>query len=277
MSNSYLHNLFSLEGQAAAVTGATGVLGGELARGLAKAGAKVAILGRNMQNATDLAAEIKADGGEALAVECDVLDRGAVQAASAQVAAAFGRVDILVNAAGGNQPGAMATPDLSFFDLSPEALEAVFDLNQLGTLYPCQAFGAQMAKQRSGVILNISSMAAFRPLTRVVAYAAAKSGINNFTAWLAAYLAREFSPELRVNAIAPGFFLGNQNRHLLVNPQTGQPTPRGEAIIAHTPMGRFGVPEDLVGTALWLVSPASRFVTGVVVPVDGGFNAYSGV
>lgn len=277
MTNTYLNSLFSLEGQAAVVTGATGVLGGELARGLAKAGAKVAILGRNTQKAASLAAEIEADGGEALTVACDVLDRGAVQAACEEISEAFGNVDILVNAAGGNQPGAMASADLSFFDLSSEALEAVFDLNLLGTLYPCQAFGAQMAKQRSGVILNISSMAAYRPLTRVVAYAAAKSGINNFTAWLAAYLAREYSPELRVNAIAPGFFLGNQNRHLLINPQTGKLTPRGEAIIAHTPAGRFGDPQDLVGTAIWLVSPAARFVTGVVVPVDGGFNAYSGV
>jgi NAD(P)-dependent dehydrogenase (short-subunit alcohol dehydrogenase family) len=277
LTNTYLNSLFSLEGQAAVVTGATGVLGSELARGLAKAGAKVAILGRNQNSAAALAAEIEADGGEALAVACDVLDRGAVQAACEEVSKAFGKVNILVNGAGGNQPGATVSPDLSFFDLPPEALEAVFDLNLLGTLYPCQAFGAQMAKQRSGVILNISSMAAYRPLTRVVAYAAAKAAVSNFTAWLAVYLAKEFSPEIRVNAIAPGFFLTKQNVFLLTNQQTGALSPRGQSIIAHTPAGRFGDPQDLVGTVIWLVSPAARFVTGVVVPVDGGFNAYSGV
>jgi NAD(P)-dependent dehydrogenase (short-subunit alcohol dehydrogenase family) len=277
LTNTYLNSLFSLEGQAAAVTGATGVLGSELARGLAKAGAKVAILGRNQNSAAALAAEIEADGGEALVVACDVLDRGAVQAACEEVNEAFGKIDILVNGAGGNQPGATVSPDLSFFDLPPEALEAVFDLNLLGTLYPCQAFGAQMAKQRSGVILNISSMAAYRPLTRVVAYAAAKAAVSNFTAWLAVYLAKEFSPEIRVNAIAPGFFLTKQNVFLLTNQQTGALSPRGQMIIAHTPAGRFGDPQDLVGTVIWLVSPAARFVTGVVVPVDGGFNAYSGV
>ena len=277
MTNTYLNSLFSLEGQAAAVTGATGVLGSELTRGLAKAGAKVAILGRSQEAAAALAAEIEADGGEALAVPCDVLDRGAVQAACEQVSETFGKVDILVNGAGGNQPGATVSPDLSFFDLPPEALEAVFDLNLLGTLYPCQAFGAQMAKQGSGVILNVSSMAAYRPLTRVVAYAAAKAAVSNFTAWLAVYLAKEFSPELRVNAIAPGFFLTKQNVYLLTNKETGALSPRGQSIIAHTPAGRFGDAQDLVGTAIWLVSPAARFVTGVVVPVDGGFNAYSGV
>ena len=275
--NNYLDSLFSLEGQVAAITGATGVLCGELARGLAKAGAKVAVLARSLENANALVAEITASGGQALAVACDVLDRPAVFSAYERVVEAFGRVDILINGAGGNQPGATVTPDLSFFDLTPDALEAVFDLNLLGTLYPCQAFGAQMARQDSGVILNISSMAAYRPLTRVVAYAAAKAAVSNFTEWLAVHLAKEYSPNIRVNAIAPGFFLTHQNRFLLTNQQTGELSPRGQAIIAHTPMGRFGDPADLLGATIWLASPAARFVTGVVVPVDGGFNAFSGV
>ena len=208
---------------------------------------------------------------------CDGLGRPAVFSAYERVVEAFGRVDILINGAGGNQPGATVTPGLSFFDLTPDALEAVFDLNLLGTLYPCQAFGAQMARQGAGVILNISSMAAYRPLTRVVAYAAAKAAVSNFTEWLAVHLAKEYSPNIRVNAIAPGFFLTHQNRFLLTNQQTGELSPRGQAIIAHTPMGRFGDPADLLGATIWLASPAARFVTGVVVPVDGGFNAFSGV
>jgi NAD(P)-dependent dehydrogenase (short-subunit alcohol dehydrogenase family) len=277
MNNAYLDSLFSLEGQVAAVTGATGVLCGELARALAKAGAKIAILARSMDSAAALVAEITDAGGQAVAVPCDVLNRPAVLSASDQVIDAFGKVDILINGAGGNQPGAATSTDLSFFDLTPEALEAVFDLNLLGTLYPSQAFGALMARQKSGVILNVSSMTAYRPLTRVVAYGAAKAAVSNFTTWLAVHLAKEYSPNIRVNAIAPGFFLTHQNRFLLTDQQTGQLSPRGQSIIAHTPMGRFGDPADLVGTALWLVSPASRFVTGVVVPVDGGFNAYSGV
>ncbi len=277
MDNEFLASLFSLQGQVAAITGATGVLCSELARALAKAGAKIAVLARSSQNAAALVAEIQAAGGEALAVPCDVLDPAAVQAARDQVVSAFGRVDILINGAGGNQPGAVAGPDLSFFDLTPEALEAVFDLNLLGTLYPCQSFGAQMAKQGSGVILNISSMAAYRPLTRVVAYAAAKGAVSNFTSWLAVHLAKNYSPEIRVNALAPGFFLTHQNRFLLTDQATGELSPRGQSIIAHTPMARFGDPAELVGATLWLVSPAARFVTGIVVPVDGGFNAFSGV
>ncbi len=275
--STYLSTLFSLQDQVVAITGATGVLCSELARAYARAGAQVAVLARSMDSAAALVAEIQAEGGRAAAFYCDVLDRESVRRACDQVVEQLGRVDVLVNGAGGNQPGAVASPDRSFFDLPPEALEAVFDLNLFGTLYPCQVFGRQMAQQKSGVILNISSMTAYRPLTRVVAYGAAKAAVSNFTAWLAVYMARECSPEIRVNAIAPGFFLTKQNVYLLTNPETGELSARGQAIIAHTPMGRFGDPADLVGAALWLASPASRFVTGTVIPVDGGFNAYSGV
>lgn len=275
--STYLSTLFSLQDQVVAITGATGVLCSELARAYARAGAQVAVLARSMDSAAALVAEIQAEGGRAAAFHCDVLDRESVRRACDQVIEQLGRVDVLVNGAGGNQPGAVASPDRSFFDLPPEALEAVFDLNLFGTLYPCQVFGRQMAQQKSGVILNISSMTAYRPLTRVVAYGAAKAAVSNFTAWLAVYMARECSPEIRVNAIAPGFFLTKQNVYLLTNPETGELSARGQAIIAHTPMGRFGDPADLIGAALWLASPASRFVTGTVIPVDGGFNAYSGV
>jgi NAD(P)-dependent dehydrogenase (short-subunit alcohol dehydrogenase family) len=189
----------------------------------------------------------------------------------------FGRIDGVIIGAGGNLPDATTTPDQSFFDLPEEALRFVFDLNLMGTIMPSQIFGQLMAQQGEGVILNISSMNAFRPLTRIAAYSAAKAGVSNFTQWLAVHMAQEYSPRIRVNAIAPGFFLTDQNRFLLTDPQTGAWTARGQAIITHTPMQRFGTPEDLLGAMLWLLSPASGFVSGVVIPIDGGFSAYSGV
>jgi NAD(P)-dependent dehydrogenase (short-subunit alcohol dehydrogenase family) len=249
-----------------------------MCRGLASAGANVVILARTMEKVRGLAQDIQEQGGQALGIAADVLDESSLEAAAQQIMDRFGKVDVLLNGAGGNKPEATAMPgQRTFFDLPPEALQWVFNLNFMGTLLPTQVFGAQMAQQKAGVIINISSMAAFTPLTRVVAYAAAKASINNFTQWLAVYMAREHSPSIRVNAIAPGFFLGDQNRFLLVEKDSGELTPRGKQIIDHTPMGRFGEPDDLVGTLLWLASDASRFVTGVVVPVDGGFNAYSGV
>jgi NAD(P)-dependent dehydrogenase (short-subunit alcohol dehydrogenase family) len=186
-------------------------------------------------------------------------------------------VDTLINAAGGNNPRATTGPDLPFFDLPPDALRFVFDLNVVGTILPSQVFGRQMAQDGKGVILNISSMNALRPLTRIPAYSAAKAGVSNFTRWLSVHMAQEYSPRIRVNAIAPGFFLTAQNRFLLNDEQTGELTERGRTIIAHTPMDRFGDPADLLGTVIWLISPASSFVTGIVVPVDGGFSAFSGV
>lgn len=269
--------MFDLTHKTAVVTGGTGVLGSVMCRALAEAGAAVAVMGTTTHKTEALAEEITAGGGRALGVAVDVLERGSVEAALERIRAAFGGVDILVNAAGGNHPSATTAPDRRFFDVPPDALHWVLNLNLLGTLIPSQVFGQAMTHNTSGVIINISSMAALRPLTRVMAYGGAKAAVNNFTQWLAVHLAQEYNPNLRVNAIAPGFFLGEQNRFLLIDADTGTLTPRGQKIIDHTPMGRFGDPQDLVGTLLWLASDASRFVTGIVVPVDGGFSAYSGV
>jgi NAD(P)-dependent dehydrogenase (short-subunit alcohol dehydrogenase family) len=269
--------LFALHGKVAAITGGGGVLGSALSRGLARAGACVAILQRNEDHAAALADEICQSGGQAVALRCDVLDRESVRTAADQLIDRYGKVDILINGAGGNRPQATTAPDRSFFDLPEDAFRFVFDLNFSGTLLPCQEFGRSMADAQDGVILNISSMSAFRPLTNVIAYSAAKAAVNNFTCWLAVHMAQNYSPKIRVNAIAPGFFLTEQNRFLLTEETTGALTPRGTSILAHTPMKRFGDPDDLVGAVLWLVSPASAFVTGVVVPIDGGFSAFSGV
>lgn len=261
----------------AVVTGGAGVLCAEICRSLARLGAKVAILDLNQANAEALATEICEHGGKALGVGCNVLEKESVQAACDQVLEAFGKVNILINGAGGNKAQATTSADLPFFDLPQDAISWVFELNLMGTILPSQVFGRSMATQKQGVILNISSMNAFRPLTRIPAYSAAKAGVSNFTQWLAVHLAQEYSPNIRVNAIAPGFFVTEQNRFLLTDQLTGELTQRGKTIIGHTPMNRFGTPEDLVGTVLWLVSSASSFITGIVVPVDGGFSAYSGV
>jgi len=272
---SYLEALFSLKGKVALLTGGAGILAGPIARGLGRAGARLVI--------TDIGplegrlAELQADGLEACGYRMNVLDRAEIEAVAERVRREVGPVSILVNLAGGNMPEATVGPERSFFDLPLEALERVVALNLFGgAILPSQVFARQMVEAGEGVIINVSSMAAFRPLTRVVGYAAAKAAVSNFTQWLAVHLAQEYSPKIRVNAIAPGFFLTQQNRYLLLDEQ-GNLTPRGQAILAHTPMGRFGDPEDLVGTVIWLASPASAFVTGVVVPVDGGFNAYAGV
>jgi NAD(P)-dependent dehydrogenase (short-subunit alcohol dehydrogenase family) len=267
---------FDLSDKTAVVTGGTGVLGGALALGLAAAGAKVGVLGRRTEKAEAVAARIRDAGGAALALTADVTDKAQLGAARAQVLDAWGRLDILVNGAGGNRPEATAVGERRFFDLSREALQEAVALNLLGAVLPSQVFGEAMAASGRGTIINLSSLAAQRPLTRVVGYAAAKAALDNFTRWLAVEFARKYGPELRVNAIAPGFFIGEQNHELLLNPD-GSLSERGQRIVDHTPMGRFGEPEELVGTAIWLASDASRFVTGVVVPVDGGFSAFSGV
>lgn len=278
MTETFLGGLFDLSGQVAVVTGATGTLGGEMARGLARAGARVGVLGRREERAARVVAEIEAAGGEAMALPADVLDRGQLEAARDALDERWTRPDILVNAAGGNAPEATVSGDMEVFNLPEEALRHVFDLNLIGTVLPVQVFGEAMARgtDPGGSIVNISSMTAQRPLTSVVGYSAAKAAVENFTRWTAVELARKYGAGLRVNALAPGFFLGEQNRAMLVD-EDGGLTERGRQIVDHTPAGRFGEPDELVGALIFLCSPAARFVTGVVVPVDGGFGAFSGV
>lgn len=270
-----MQELFNLDGKVVVITGGTGVLGSELARGFARVGAKTVVLGRTKADA--LVAEIQSEEGDALSIACDALDRNDLLQAREEILDHYGTIDVLINGVGGNRPTATTSPDLSFFDLPADSLDSVFSLNLMGTMLPTQIFGEVFAEKKEGVILNISSMAALRPLTNVVGYAAAKAAVNNFTQWLAVHLNKSYSANIRVNAMAPGFFLTKQNRFLLTDEETGGLTQRGNTIIEHTPMGRFGDPADLVGTAIWLVSDASRFVTGIVVPVDGGFSALSGV
>jgi NAD(P)-dependent dehydrogenase (short-subunit alcohol dehydrogenase family) len=275
------NHLFDLTGRVAVVTGGGGILGGAMSRGLAARGVKVAVMNRSRDSVERMAESIRGDGGEALGVPCDVTDREAIAAAREAVVEAWGRVDVLVNCAGGNHKSATTggvnvqegkAP--SFFELDPEAVRFVFDLNLLGTVLACQVFGAEMVERGEGSIVNISSMSGLTPLTKVGTYSAAKAAVNNFTRWLAVHLA---PAGVRVNAIAPGFFLTEQNRFLLTEEATGELTARGQTIVDHTPMGRFGEPEDLVSTLVWLLGPGARFVTGTVVPVDGGFDAFSGV
>ncbi|MBC8446678.1 MAG: SDR family oxidoreductase [Chloroflexi bacterium] len=272
-----LTRLYDFTGRTVVITGGAGILGGEMACALVGCGANVAILDRDPSLADRLMDRLGCGPGCAAVVYGDVLKRDTLLQAEETIGAEFGSVDTLINAAGGNSPRATTSADLAFFDLPEEALRFVFDLNIVGTILPSQVFGQKMAHQGEGVILNISSMNAFRPLTRIPAYSAAKAAVSNFTLWLAVHMAQEYSPHIRVNAVAPGFFLTEQNRFLLTDETTGELTPRGRTIIEHTPMGRFGEPEDLLGTVLWLLSPASAFVTGIVVPVDGGFSAFSGV
>ncbi|MBN1608973.1 MAG: SDR family oxidoreductase [Polyangiaceae bacterium] len=268
---------YDFGGKTVAVTGGGGVLCGELCRALAGCDANVVILDRDVGLAENALATLSGSKGRHRALFVDVLDTAAIETAAQTILADHGRIDGLINGAGGNHPEATTSADRGFFDIPADVLHYVQSLNLQGTILPSQVFGRVMAKQKQGVILNISSMSAFRPLTRIVAYSAAKAAVSNFTQWLAVHLAQEYSPNLRVNAIAPGFFLTEQNRFLLTDKETAALTARGNKIIEHTPMARFGKPEDLVGAALWLLSPASEFVTGIVVPIDGGFSAYGGV
>jgi NAD(P)-dependent dehydrogenase (short-subunit alcohol dehydrogenase family) len=267
---------FDISDKVCVVTGGTGALGGGIARGFARHGAKVGVLARSAGAAEKVAAELHSGGGEALALVADVLDVGQLEAARGLVMEKWGRVDVLVNAAGGNQPSATVAPTGTMFDLEPDAFRSVVELNLVGTFLPVLVFGKAMVATGRGSIINISSMTAKLPMSRTAGYGSAKAGVDNLTGWLADHLARQFGQGVRVNAIAPGFFLGDQNRALLTCPD-GSFTPRGQAVVSRTPMGRLGDPEDLVGTAVWLASDASAFVTGVVVPVDGGFSAAAGI
>lgn len=275
--NMDLEELFNLKGKVAVVTGGGGVLCGTISRALAKQGASVALLDLNKEVAQRVAGEISREGGKAIALKADVLSRKSLNECLSTIMKEFGHLDILINGAGGNKKEATTSKELEFFDLPAEAIRGVFDLNFLGVFLSSQVFGKVLAKQEEGVIINISSMNALRPLTRIPAYSAAKAAVSNFTQWLAVHISQNYSKKIRVNAIAPGFFLTEQNRFLLVDEKTSNFTPRGKTIIEHTPMGRFGNPEDLVGTIIWLVSPSAQFVQGTVIPVDGGFSAFSGV
>lgn len=272
----YLEHIFGLNNKVAVVTGGTGVLGSAMCSALAQAGARVVVLGRRKTAAEELVMQIEAKGGAAMAVAADVLQADQLRTAKAQINKHFGDVDILVNGAGGNIAGAVIPPDKTFLDLNMTAFQQVIDLNVTGTVLPSQVFGEDMVANKKGVIINISSLSAILPLTRVVGYSAAKSAVSNFTQWLAVEMAQKFGEGIRVNAIAPGFFLTEQNRNLLTN-EDGTPTPRGESIIRGTPFGRFGKPEELCGALIWLCSDAASFTSGIVVTVDGAYSAFSGV
>jgi NAD(P)-dependent dehydrogenase (short-subunit alcohol dehydrogenase family) len=267
---------FNVEGRVAVITGGTGVLGRVMARSLAEAGARIVVIGRDQGRAAAEARRIEERGGEALGLAGDVRSREAMIQVRGSVLRRFTAVDILINAAGGNIPAATVDDTGTVFDLSIDAIDDVLRLNLSGTIVPTLVFAPQMAERQRGSIINISSMTATRAVSRVVGYAASKSAVENFTRWMAVELARKFGDGLRVNAIAPGFFVTDQNRELLIA-KDGKLTDRGETIVAHTPMGRFGRPEELLGAIHWLCSDASSFVTGSVIPIDGGFGAFSGV
>lgn len=266
-------SLFDLTGRVIVVTGATGVLAGSAARYLASQGARVVFLGRDRAK---LDAALADAGAECAAFSCDVLDRPALERTRDAILARWGRIDALINAAGGNQPGATITPDKTFFDLNLDAYRQVLALNLEGTVLPSQVFATALVAQKRGVIINFSSMAAERAITRVVGYSNAKAAIDNFTRWLAVEFATKYGDGLRVNAIAPGFFVADQNRRLLLK-EDGTPTPRGQAVINQTPFRRFGHTPELHGALHFLLSEASAFITGTVIPVDGGFSCFSGV
>lgn len=268
---------FQLKSKVAVVLGGTGAFGSMICHALAEAGASVVVVATNEIGVKALANDLSGYGVSTLGIVANVLEPDTLERAAATIIGEFQRLDLLVNAVGGSNAQAATNPARPFFDLPVDTLHQVLDLNLMGAIHAAQVFGRVMARQGEGVILNISALAAERPVTRTVAYGAAKAGLENFTRWLAAHLALEYSPQIRVNAIAPGFFITHENSDWLINPETEELTTRGQQIIDHTPMKRFGEPEDLLGTVLWLLSDASRFVTGIVVPVDGGFSAYSGV
>ena len=277
MKPTEIEKMFELTGKVAVVTGGGGILCSAIAKGLAKAGVSLAVLDISEPAAAKVANEITSIGGKAVGLTCNVLDKESIQQAAVEVKKTFGRVDFLINGAGGNKTKATTSAELSFFDLPAEAINDVFGLNFLGTLLPSQVFGKLMAVQKEGAIINVSSMNSFKPLTRIPAYSAAKAAVSNFTQWLAVHMAQEYSPKIRVNAIAPGFFLTEQNRFLMKVAETEELTERGKKILAHIPIGRFGTPDDLLSTVIWLLAPSSMFITGIVVPVDGGFSSFSGI
>ncbi len=277
MSKTSWENRTDLKGKAALVTGGAGELCGEMCRALAECGCRVAVLDYDLKKAEAMVKKIRSRGGKAIALQADVTDKSSLEKAGRELVRQFRGLDILINGAGGNSPLATTNEQQGFFELSDQGIRKVFELNILGTIFASQVFGKIIHQTRgAGNIINISSMNSFRPLTRIPAYSSAKAGVSNFTKWLAAHFAQNYTPKIRVNAIAPGFFITTQNRFLLMD-KKGKLTPRGERILDHTPAGRFGKPGDLLSALFWLISPESQFITGIVVPVDGGFSAYSGV
>lgn len=269
-----MNNLFSLNEKIVVITGAAGVLGNSMVHHFASEGAKVVILDRNKIAGVELEKAVKSKGGEALFLFTDVLNKEILEENLREILDKYGRVDVLINGAGGNHPGATITPDKTIFDLDIDAFKFVVDLNLFGTIIPTMVFSKIMTQQKEGSIINISSESAIRPLTRVVGYGTAKAAVTNFTKYMATELATKFGPGLRVNAIAPGFFITEQNRSLLTN-SDGTFTARAQSILSHTPFGRFGEPDELLGTLQWLSSDASKFVTGTMTVIDGGFDAFS--
>lgn len=268
---------WDFSGKVAVVTGGAGAICGAVADALADAGCAVAIWDLAEQAASERAKAIAARGGKAFAVACNVLEPDHVSEALRCTVQAFGTVDVLVNGAGGSRKNATTAPDLSFFDIAPDKLMDAVAFNYLGTVLPCQHVGRIFSERKQGTIVNIASIAGLRPLTRAVAYSNAKAAVVSFTQWLAVHMAREYSPAVRVNAVAPGFVLTEQNRFLLQNPADGQPTERGRQVLAAVPMARYATPEEMLGAVLWLASDAAGFVTGAVIPVDGGLTAFAGV
>ncbi|WBX98070.1 SDR family oxidoreductase [Chryseobacterium gambrini] len=271
-----MNEIFSIKDKVAVITGASGVLGGSLAKSFIEAGAKVVMLGRNHETLQSRVKELAGSEDNAFAVEANVMNIESLEKASEKIIEKYGKIDILLNIAGGNIPSATLSPKQSFFDMNISGWDEVTALNINGTVYPSYVFGKVMAEQKSGSIVNISSMAAYSAITRVAGYSAAKSAITNFTQWLASDLALKFGDKIRVNAVAPGFFIGDQNRAILLNPD-GSLTDRSKKVIAKTPMQRFGEVEELNGTVQFLCSDAASFITGALIPVDGGFSAFSGV
>lgn len=271
-----MKNIFDISGKVAIITGGSGVLGSNIAEGFLRAGAKVVIIGAHQDRVDAATARLKEISDDVAGTVCDVLDVESIRSVRDEVVSKYGRIDILVNAAGGNIPGATLSVDQNIFDMDTASLDKAVDLNLNGTVYPCLVFGEVMAKQGSGAIVNVSSMAAYESITRVPGYSMAKSAVENFTRWLAQEMAIKFSEKIRVNAIAPGFFIGNQNRAILINPD-GSLTERSQKVIAKTPMRRFGDISELNGAVQFLCSDAASFITGAVLAVDGGFSAFSGV
>jgi NAD(P)-dependent dehydrogenase (short-subunit alcohol dehydrogenase family) len=268
---------YGFENKIAVITGAGGVICGRIASTLAEEGVSVAIWDLSLEAARGKSDEIINSGGRALAVQCDVTSKEAVARALEQTLAEFGTVDILINGAGGSRKQTTTSPELSFFDIDPADMESVMAINYMSAVVPSQAIGRVFAEKQSGVILNISSVAGISPLTRAISYSNGKAATNSFTQWLAVHMAKEYSPKIRVNALAPGFVLTEQNRFLLIDEETGNITQRGKNILKNVPAGRYGEPDEMLGAALWLVSDQAAFVTGAIIPVDGGFTAYCGV